>query len=127
MVTDSAYFAESFKWWATVVMKIISKGRTYFYLTDLLHVRRKTLDIGGLASARRLQEIVIMTFYLREILRSMASPEKKKSVFRSEKEAYDFCRSLYHKTGGVTPELQRAYEFYQKSINDDCQPEVRPH
>jgi hypothetical protein len=67
-----------------------------------------------------------MAFKMTDMLRFFAGPKKKKSVFRSEKEAYDFCRSLYNKSGGVTPELQRAYEFYQKNINDECQPEVRP-
>lgn len=67
-----------------------------------------------------------MAYRLTDILRWFASPDKKKSVFRSEKEAYDFCRSLYNKSGGVTPELRRAYEFYQKNIDDECQPEVRP-
>lgn len=67
-----------------------------------------------------------MAFQLRDMLRFFASPEKKKSLFQSEKEAYDFCRSLYNKSDGVTPELQRAYEFYQKSIDDGCNPEIRP-
>lgn len=65
-----------------------------------------------------------MAFSLRDILRFMASPEKKKSVFSSEKEAYDFCRSLYNKSGGVTPELRLAVEFYKKNIDDECRPEV---
>ena len=54
------------------------------------------------------------------MLRAMAGPAKEKSVFGSEKEAYDFCRNLYKKTGGVTPELRRAYEFYMKNASDNC-------
>lgn len=63
-----------------------------------------------------------MAFKLTDLLRFLSGPDKKKSVFQSEKEAYDFCRRLYKKNGGVTPELQRAFEFYQKSIEDDCRP-----
>lgn len=67
-----------------------------------------------------------MAFSLRDMLRFLAAPEKKKkSVFQSEKEAYDFCRSMYNSSGGVTPELRRAFEFYQQNINDECRPEVR--
>ena len=63
---------------------------------------------------------------LRDMLRFFAAPDShKKSVFQSEKEAYDFCRSLYKETGGVTPELRRAFEFHHKNINDDCKPEAR--
>ena len=43
---------------------------------------------------------------------------KEKSVFASEKEAYEFVQSLYKKSGGVTPELRLAYEFYQKNCDD---------
>jgi len=66
-----------------------------------------------------------MAFSLRDMLRFFSAPEKKKSVFQSEKEAYDFCRSMYNKSGGVTPELRRAFEFYQKNVNDECKPDVR--
>lgn len=65
-----------------------------------------------------------MAFRLTDILRFLQSPEKKKSLFQSEKEAYDFCRGLYNKSGGVTPELQRAFEQYQKNIDDDCRPQT---
>ncbi|MBD3756040.1 MAG: hypothetical protein IE937_10460 [Gammaproteobacteria bacterium] len=61
-----------------------------------------------------------MAFHLRDILRVLSGPEKKKSPFSSEKEAFDFCRSLYRETGGATPELLRAYEFYQKNMTDGC-------
>jgi hypothetical protein len=61
---------------------------------------------------------------IREFLRRVAGNEKKeKSVFRSEREAYDFCRKLYRESGGVTPELQRSFEFYLKNFHaDDCDP-----
>jgi len=62
-----------------------------------------------------------MAFNLRDILRFFHGGEKKREpAFKSEKEAYDFCRNLYNKSGGVTPELRLAYEFYQKNLNDDC-------
>lgn len=61
-----------------------------------------------------------MAFSLRDLLRRSFGPNKEKSVFASEKEAYDFCRSVYRDTGGVTPELRRAFEAYQHANNDDC-------
>lgn len=64
-----------------------------------------------------------MFFPLTDILRFFHGGEKKKkSAFSSEKEAYDFCRNLYKKNGGATPELIRAYEFYQKNFEDGCEP-----
>ena len=39
---------------------------------------------------------------LLDLLRVSAGPAKVKSVFASGKEAYDFCRSVYRDTGGVT-------------------------
>jgi len=50
----------------------------------------------------------------------MGGDKKEKSVFASEHEAYEFCLKAYKDTGGVTPELRRAFEFYQKNINDEC-------
>lgn len=67
-----------------------------------------------------------MAFSLWDLLRFSASPEKKKALFSSDKEAYDFCRQLYKNTGGVTPELRRAFENYQKNIDDECREEFRP-
>lgn len=62
-----------------------------------------------------------MSYSLKEMLRHLSGGDKKeKSVFRSEREAYDFCRKLYNKSGGVTPELRRSYEFYVKNFNDGC-------
>ena len=61
-----------------------------------------------------------MAFSLLDLLRRGASPNKEKSVFGSEKEAYDFCRSVYRDTGGVTPELRRAFKTYQSAINEHC-------
>ncbi len=63
---------------------------------------------------------------LADILRWMAGRDKKeKSAFKSEKEAYEFCERAYQESGGVTPELKRAFEFYQKNFNDDCPPNNR--
>lgn len=68
-----------------------------------------------------------MAFRLTDLLRKvMGGEDKEKSVFASDKEAYDFCRRVYNASGGATPELRRAYEFYQKALNDDGKPEVRP-
>lgn len=67
-------------------------------------------------------------FSLRDALRWFSGGEKKEeTLFKSEKEAYDFCRRVYNETGGATPELRRAYEFYLKNYNDDnCEPFVGP-
>ena len=63
-----------------------------------------------------------------DLLRWMCGGDaKEKSVFASEKEAYEFVQKLYRDSGGVTPELRRAYEFYMKNSQDGCDPEVRPH
>jgi hypothetical protein len=60
---------------------------------------------------------------LREILRWIAGGTRKPhSAFASEQEAYEFCQRVYKETGGVTPELRRAYEFYLKNFNDECRP-----
>lgn len=62
-----------------------------------------------------------MVFNLADILRFFSGGDSKpKPAFHSEKEAYDFCRRVYKDSGGVTPELRRAYEFYHKHYNDDC-------
>jgi hypothetical protein len=53
--------------------------------------------------------------------------KKPKSVFASEQEAYEFVQRAYRNSGGVTPELRRAYEFYVKNYNDDCRPGAGPH
>lgn len=67
-----------------------------------------------------------MVFQLRDALRFFnGGSAKEKAAFSTEKEAYDFCRNLYKKTGGATPELRRAYEFYVKNYNDDCAPSGR--
>ncbi|MBI1775584.1 MAG: hypothetical protein HYR63_09570 [Proteobacteria bacterium] len=64
-----------------------------------------------------------MVFSLRDALRWFVGQGKKeKSPFASEEEAYQFCQTVYAKTGGVTADLRRAYEFYQKNMNDDCPP-----
>lgn len=65
---------------------------------------------------------------LRDALRWLAGGEQKEeSLFKSEKEAYDFCRRVYNETGGATQELRRAYEFYLKNYHDDhCEPFTGP-
>jgi hypothetical protein len=66
-----------------------------------------------------------MAFSLADMLRFFqGGSAKEKSVFKSEKEAYDFCRQLYNESGGVTPELRRAYEFYLKNSDDGCNKHV---
>jgi predicted RNase H-like HicB family nuclease len=63
---------------------------------------------------------------LRDFFRWMVGQGKKpKSAFKSEKEAYEFCVQAYAKTGGITPDLKRAYEFYLQNIDDDCRPTSR--
>ena len=55
-----------------------------------------------------------------------AGKGKPKPAFKTEKEAYEFCLKAYKESGGVTPELRRAYEFYLQNINDDCRPRAEP-
>lgn len=64
-----------------------------------------------------------MAVSLRDMLRHLMGGDRKpESAFKSEKEAYDFCRQVYNESGGVAPELRRAYEFYQKNYDDGCDP-----
>ena len=66
--------------------------------------------------------------YLTDLLRWLQGGDKKpKSAFKSEREAYEFVQRVYKETGGVTPELRRAYEFYLKNYNDDCPPGHSQH
>lgn len=60
-----------------------------------------------------------MAFSLRDALRFFGGGDRKpEPLFKSEKEAYEFCRSVYESTNGATPELRRAYEFYLKNYDD---------
>jgi hypothetical protein len=62
---------------------------------------------------------------LREFLWRMVGVDKKpKPAFATEQEAYEFCQQAYKESGGVPPELRRAYEFYKKNYHDDCRPEA---
>jgi hypothetical protein len=61
-------------------------------------------------------------FSLREYLWRAFGSKKPKPAFATEQEAYEFCQKVYKETGGVTPELKRAYEFYIKNVDDDCRP-----
>lgn len=64
---------------------------------------------------------------LSDILRRLHGGEKKEeSVFKTEQEAYEWLQRAYKETGGVTPELRRAYEFYKQNIDDDCSPPRGP-
>lgn len=64
---------------------------------------------------------------LREFLWLMIGKDKKpKPAFKTEKEAYEFCLRAYKESGGITPDLRRAHEFYVKNINDDCRPGAGP-
>ncbi len=54
------------------------------------------------------------------LLQAFGRGKKQRTPFASEKEAYDFCQRVYQETGGVTPELRRAFEFYLKNYNDEC-------
>jgi hypothetical protein len=63
-----------------------------------------------------------MALSLADMLRHcFGGTKKERSIFETEKEAYEFCLNVYKETGGVTPELRRAYEFYMKNSNDGCE------
>jgi hypothetical protein len=68
-----------------------------------------------------------MAFSLSDMLRWFTGGDKKeKPLFQTEKEAYEFCLQVYKSTGGVTPELRRAYDFYLANSHDGCEPFARP-
>lgn len=48
------------------------------------------------------------------MLRNRLVAKKKSAGFKSDKQAYDFCRQVYKETNGVTPELREAFKLYQK-------------
>lgn len=65
-------------------------------------------------------------FSIMDILRrAMGGDKKPHSVFKNEEEALRFCRDAYQKSGGITPELQRAFEYYQQHVEDECLPKHR--
>ena len=70
----------------------------------------------------------VMAISIRDALRWFSGGYKiEEPLFKSEQEAYDFCRSVYDKTGGATEELRRSYEFYLKNYHDDSrEPAVGP-
>ena len=51
--------------------------------------------------------------------------KKEKPLFKSDREAYDFCRMAYRKSGGATQELRKAYDHYLKNSSDGCDLEHR--
>lgn len=68
-----------------------------------------------------------MAFSMHDLMRWFSGGDRKeKSVFKTEKEAYDFCRNAYTKQGGIPPELRKSYEFYLKNYDDGCERELRP-
>lgn len=78
-------------------------------------------SIAPIAEDRQAWVITMAIPSLRDALRWLYGGDKKeKSAFASEEEAYEFCLRAYKETGGVTPELRRAYEFYKKNFNDEC-------
>jgi hypothetical protein len=58
--------------------------------------------------------------------RIIGKDKKPKPAFKTEREAYEFCMKAYKESGGVTPDLRRAYDFYIQNINDDCRPSSEP-
>lgn len=63
-----------------------------------------------------------MAFSMHDMLRwFMGGDKKEKSASKSEREAYDFCRNAYKRSGGVSPELRRVYEQYLKQVDDGCE------
>ncbi len=62
-----------------------------------------------------------------DLVRHFFGGDKKQvAVFKTDRQAYDFCREAYKKSGGVSPELRRAYEFYMKNNSDGCEPFAEP-
>ncbi len=67
-----------------------------------------------------------MAFSLIDYLKhAFGGGKKEHSPFATEQEAYEFTVKAYKETGGVTPELRRAFEFYRQNYNDDCGPNSR--
>jgi hypothetical protein len=68
-----------------------------------------------------------MAFKLADVMRSLAGRDKKAPVaFKSEREAYDFCRNAYKSSGGVSDDLRKTYEFYVKNFDDGLEPGAGP-
>ncbi len=44
-------------------------------------------------------------------------------MFKSDNEAYEWCQRVYRESGGVTPALREAYEFYLRNFRGDDPPE----
>ena len=60
-----------------------------------------------------------MAYKLTDLLRWwQAEGRDERPVFKSDSEAYDFCREAYARTGGVSPDLRLTYEFYVKNFDD---------
>ncbi len=68
-----------------------------------------------------------MVLSLTDVLRDwFGGNRKEKPFFKTEREAYDFCREAYKKSGGVPEELRRTYEFYINNLGDGHNVEREP-
>ena len=68
-----------------------------------------------------------MAYTLTDLLRRWtSSAAQNRPAFLSDEEAYQFCRQAYEKSGGVSPDLRQAYQFYKKHSNDGRSEEREP-
>jgi hypothetical protein len=68
------------------------------------------------------QKVEVMAFALSDVLRHfLGGEQKEKKAFKTDREAYDFCREAYKESGGVPDELRRAHEFYVNHFKDDSE------
>jgi hypothetical protein len=58
---------------------------------------------------------IVDLLLLRLFPRARAGKDKHVQAFESEDEVFQFCDDIYRETGGATPELRRAYDFYLKN------------
>ena len=60
-----------------------------------------------------------MAYKFTDLLRWwQAESRDERPAFKSDSEAYDFCREAYMRTGGASPDLRLTYEFYVKNFDD---------
>jgi hypothetical protein len=68
-----------------------------------------------------------MAYTLTDLLRWWQADAKlARPAFASNREAYNFCRTAYQKTGGVSADLRLTYEFYVKNFDDGQSDGNRP-
>ena len=66
------------------------------------------------------KEVYVAVTSLRDAFRWFSGANTKNNpLFRSEREAYDFCLKVYNETGGASDDLKRAFEFYRTNFDDD--------